>query len=244
MTAFLGNILGSLLKLVYDLVSSIGTEPEKFSYFAMAIIITTIIFKLMLLPLNMKQMQSTKKMGEIQPELQALQKKYKNDPQTQQIKMQELYKKHNFNPMGGCFPMLLQFPIIIAFFAVFREPAKYAFTDPTVYANMNKAFLWISNLEKPDPYMWGLPLLAAVTTYGLNKAMQAMQPPPAAGAGGAASSAASTQKMMSVFLPIMIFFSARSFAAGLALYWVISNIFTIGQQLMMQGPSPKVKEEK
>lgn len=242
MTAFLGNILGSLLKFVYDLVSNLGVEPENFSYFAMAIIITTIIFKLMLLPLNMKQMQSTKKMGEIQPELQKIQKKYKNDPQTQQMKLQELYKKHNYNPMSGCFPMLIQFPIIIAFFAVFREPAKYAFTNPEVYSSMNKAFLWIENLENPDPYMWGLPLIAAATTYGLNKAMQAMQGVPSA--GGSDNAAASTQKMMSVFLPIMIFFSARSFAAGLALYWIISNLFTIAQQIIIKRPSLKVKEEK
>ena len=242
MTAFLGNILGNLLKFVYDLVANLGSEPENFSYFAMAIIITTIIFKLLLLPLNMKQMKSSKKMSEIQPELQAIQKKYKNDPQTQQMKLQELYKKHNYNPAAGCFPMLIQFPIIIAFFAVFREPAKYAFTDPAVYAGMNKAFLWIENLENPDPYMWGLPLIAAATTYGLNKAMQAMQPAPPAGGGD--NPAASTQKMMSIFLPIMIFFSARSFAAGLALYWVISNVFTIAQQLIMQRPSLKVKEEK
>lgn len=237
MTAFLGNILGNLLKFVYDLVSNIGVEPENFSFFAMAIIITTIIFKLMLLPLNMKQMQSTKKMGEIQPELQKIQKKYKNDPQTQQIKLQELYKKHNYNPMAGCFPMLIQFPIIIAFFAVFREPAKYAFTNPQVYSNMNKAFLWIENLENPDPYMWGLPLIAAATTYGLNKAMQVMQPTPEKGGGD--NAAASTQKMMSIFLPIMIFFSARTFAAGLALYWVISNLFTIGQQMLIKRPSIK-----
>ena len=239
MTAFLGNILGNLLKFVYDLVANLGSEPENFSYFAMAIIITTIIFKLLLVPLNMKQMKSTQKMSEIHPELQALQKKYKSDPQTQQIKLQELYKKHNYNPAAGCFPMLIQFPIIIAFFAVFREPAKYAFTDPQVYASMNKAFFWITNLENPDPYMWGLPLLAAATTYGLNKTMQ----PPASGGGGN-DAAASTQKMMGIFLPVMIFFSARSFAAGLALYWIISNVFTMLQQIIMKRPSLNVKEEK
>lgn len=238
MIAFLGNIMGSLLKFVYDLVSNLGAEPENFSYFAMAIIITTIIFKLLLLPLNMQQMRSTKKMGEIQPELQSIQKKYKNDPQTQQIKLQELYKKHNYNPMAGCFPMLIQFPIIIAFFGVFRDPARFAFTNPEVYENMNKAFLWIENLENPDPYMWGLPLLAAATTFGLNKVMQ----PPSTGDGN--NAAASTQKMMSTFLPIMIFFSARSFAAGLALYWTISNAFTMIQQIIMKRPSLKVKEEK
>ena len=240
MTAFLGNILGSLLKFVYDFVANMGNEPEIFSFFAISIIITTVIFKLLLLPLNMHQMKATKKMSDIQPELQEIQKKYKSDPQTQQMKLQELYKKHNYNPAAGCFPMLIQLPIMLAFFAVFREPAKYAFTDPVMYANMNKAFLWIPNLENPDTILWGLPLLAAVTTYGLNKAMQ----PPSTGTGNSKDAAASTQKMMSTMLPIMIFFSARSFAAGLALYWIMNNIFTIFQQLIMKRPSLKVKEEK
>lgn len=236
MTAFLGNILGGLLKFVYDLVANLGNEPENFSFFAMAIIITTILFKLLLLPLNIQQIKSTKKVSEIQPELQKIQKKYKSDPQTQQIKLQELYKKHNYNPMAGCFPMLIQLPIMLAFFAVFREPAKYAFTNPEIYSNMNKSFFWISNLENPDAIMWGLPLLAAVSTLGLNKVMQ----PPT----GGDPAAASTQKMMTMFLPVMIFFSARSFAAGLALYWIIGNLFTIVQQLIMKRPSPTVKEEK
>lgn len=115
MTAFLGNILGSLLKFVYDLVSNIGPEPEKFSYLAMAIIITTILFKLLLLPLNLHQAKSSKKMAEIQPLMKEVQNKYKSDPQTMNVKLQELYKEHNYNPAGGCLPLLVQFPIIFAF---------------------------------------------------------------------------------------------------------------------------------
>lgn len=86
MKAFLGNILGALLRNVYSIISSMGTEPEQFSYYAMSIIVTTIIFKLLLLPMNLQQVKSTKKMGEIQPQLKEIQKKYKNDPQTQSIK--------------------------------------------------------------------------------------------------------------------------------------------------------------
>lgn len=115
MTAFLGKILGSLLKFVYDMVSTIGTEPASFSYYAMAIIITTIIFKLLLLPVSLHQTKSSKKMAEIQPLLKQIQTKYKNDPQTMQLKMQELYKQHNYNPASGCLILLVQLPIIFAF---------------------------------------------------------------------------------------------------------------------------------
>ena len=90
MMNFLGNILGGLLKFVYDIVSNIGTEPEMFSYYAMAIIITTIIFKLLLLPIGISTTKNQKKMSEIQPKMQAIQDKYKKDPQTMQMKMSEL----------------------------------------------------------------------------------------------------------------------------------------------------------
>lgn len=235
MTAFLGNILGSLLKFVYDMVSNLGPEPEKFSYLAMAIIITTILFKLLLLPLNLHQAKSSKKMAEIQPLMKEVQNKYKSDPQTMNAKLQELYKEHNYNPAGGCLPLLVQFPIIFAFFAVFREPARYAFTEPGVYEAMNKTFLWITNLDLPDPYMWGLPLLSAVTTYLQTQTMAGQNQDP---------QTASTMKTMNYMMPVMIFFASRSFAAGLALYWLVGNIFTIIQQLISRRSLPKVKGGK
>lgn len=235
MTAFLGKLLGPLLKFVYDIISTVGVEPSNFSYYSMAIIVTTIIFKLMILPIMLQQTKSTRMMGEIQPKMQAIQDKYKKDPQTMQIKMQQLYKEHNYNPMSGCLPLLIQFPIILAFFAVFREPAKYAFTEPGLYESINKVFLWIPNLDNPDPYMMGLPFLAAATTYLQSKLMA----PPSTGN----QQAESTQKMMTIFLPFMIFISAKSFPAGLALYWVLSNLFSIVQQLITNRFSEKIKEE-
>ncbi|WFA08314.1 YidC/Oxa1 family membrane protein insertase [Tissierella sp. Yu-01] len=236
MTAFLGNILGSLLRMVYNMVSTIGEEPAYISFYAIAIIITTIIFKLIILPLNLQQAKSTKKMSEVQPLMQQIQTKYKNDPQTMQVKMQELYKKHNYNPASGCLPLLIQLPIIIAFFSVFREPAKYAFTEPGFYEAMNKTFFWIQNLDQPDSLLWGFPLLAAATTY-----LQSLTMPSASNGD---PKTAQTMKSMNTFMPIMIFFMTRGFAAGLALYWVVGNTFTIIQQLISRRSLLKVKEEK
>lgn len=234
MMNFLGNLLGGLLKFVYDIVSNIGVEPEQFSYYAMAIIITTIIFKLLLLPIGISQSKSSKKMNVIQPKMKAIQDKYKNDPQTMQMKMTELYKEEKYNPASSCLILIVQLPIILAFFKVMREPAKFVFKTPGVYEAINKTFLWIPNLENPDPYMWGLPLLAALTTFLQSKTMA--QP-------GGDEKQQSTMKMMTMFLPIMIFFAAKGFAAGLALYWVLSNTFTIIQQLISNRSLGNVKEE-
>ncbi|MDX9917497.1 MAG: YidC/Oxa1 family membrane protein insertase [Gudongella sp.] len=236
MIGFLGNLLGSILKAVYGFVSTtIGTEFSQISFYAIAIIITTIIFKLMLLPINLQQTRSTKKMGEIQPLMKEIQTKYKSDPQTMQVKMQELYKQHKYNPASGCLILLVQLPIIFAFFAVFREPAKYAFTEPGMYINMAKNFFWIQNLENPDIYLWGLPLLSAVTTYLQSLTMGQSNKDPQAMA---------TQKMMNYMLPVMIFMAARSFPAGLALYWVVGNIFTIIQQVISNRSKLSIKGAK
>lgn len=224
MLAFLGNIMGSLLRTIYDVISAGGVEPDNISFYAISIILATIVFKLLLFPLNLKQMRATKKMGEMQPKLQEVQKKYK-DPQTQQIKLQELYKENNFNPAMGCLLPLIQMPILLAFFRVFREPITYAFPDPGMYESMNKAFFWIENLDNPDPYMWGLPLIAAATTYLHSKLMTKAS-------SGGDEKMQSTQQTMTTMLPIMIFISARSFPAGLALYWAVNNILSVVQQLI------------
>ena len=235
MRAFLGNIFGGLLKLVFDLVSKMGTEPEYFSFYAMAIIITTIIFKFILLPISLHQSKSTKKMNELQPKIKEIQNKYKNDPQTQQAKMMEVYKENNYNPMSGCLILLIQLPIILAFFAALRDPITYVFKSKSVYEAISKNFLWIPNLEEPDPYLWGLPLLAAITTYLQTILMTAnIQADPQTQA---------SQKGMNIFMPIFIFWAAKSFPAGLALYWVIGNIFQIIQQLIINRSLGQIKED-
>ncbi len=225
MTTFLGNILGKLFKVVYDMISSMGSEPGHFSYYAMAVIVTTIIFKIILLPLAIKQSKSTKVMGKIQPKLQEIQTKYKDDPMVQQKKMADLYKEHNYNPASGCLMLLIQMPIIIAFYKVMQQPVKFVFKDPAIYAAINKSFFWISNLENPDHLLYGLPLLAAITTYLQSAVMQA-------GTAGN-EQMESTQRTMNVFMPIMIFMMSRKFPAGLALYWVVSNGFGVIQQILV-----------
>lgn len=235
MSKFFAKPLGALLKLVYDLVSKAGAEPKYISFYAVAIILTTIIFKFILLPIGLSQTKSMKKMQDIQPKLKEMQDKYKNDPQTMQAKTMQLYKENKVNPFSGCLILIIQLPIILGFFNALRDPVTYVFKSKEVYAALSKTFLWITDLEQPDPYLWGLPLIAALTTYISSLTMNTGQ--------NIDPQAQATQKTMNIILPFMIWWAARSFPAGLALYWVVSNIFQIVQQIISNRSLGKIKEE-
>ncbi|WP_077369284.1 YidC/Oxa1 family membrane protein insertase [Anaerosalibacter sp. Marseille-P3206] len=235
MSKIFAKPLGGLLKLIYDLVSKVGTEPEHLSFYAIAIILTTIVFKFILLPIGLGQMKSMKKMNDIQPKLKEIQDKYKSDPQTMQAKTMEVYKENKVNPFSSCLILIVQLPILLGFFKALGDPVQYVFKSQELYNSISKTFFWISNLEKPDPYLWGLPLVAALTTYLQSITMKTAQSPD--------PQAAQTQKMMNTFLPIMIWFAARNFPSGLALYWVISNTFQIIQQLILNRSMGDIKEE-
>jgi len=243
--------LGVLLKFVYDMLVSFGLDFKILSAYSLAVIITTILFKLILLPLTLKQSKSMKNMQEIQPKLQELQKKYKNDPQTLNQKTLELYKEHNVSPFGGCFPLLIQFPIIIAYFRVMQFPVPYVFSDQSVYDSISRSFLWIKDIglapgAMVDGVMNGvgiagfnipiLAILAAITTYLSSKMIASAQPVQD-------GQAQSTQATMNIIMPLFILWIGSKYAAGLTLYWTISNIFQIVQQYFTNRSLGKIKEE-
>ncbi|RVU55881.1 YidC/Oxa1 family membrane protein insertase [Anaerosphaera multitolerans] len=216
------------LKLIYDvLASTFPSEPESISFFALSIIIATIILKAVMVPVTISQLRNQKKMAELQPELEKLQKKYKYDEKTLMVKQQQLYKDANYNMLSGCLPMIVQLVILMAFYRVFWEPAKYAFTDAKAFAEMSKNFFFIQNLEEIDSSMI-LGVIAALTTFltsfvsNLNPANKAMQN----------QQSQSMMTSMMVVMPIMIFIMARKMQAALVLYWTISNLFAIVQQLI------------
>ncbi len=117
--------LGFILNLIYQIVNNYGV----------ALLIFTVLVKLVLLPLSAKQQKSMVKMQQIQPKLTELQAKYKNDPQKQQQEMAKLYKEHNVNPAGGCLPMLIQLPILLCLYQVIAYPL-------TFMLNMNDSQSW------------------------------------------------------------------------------------------------------
>lgn len=201
-----------LEKFFYLLHSGIHTviSNNNISY-GLAIILFTIIIKLALLPLSIKQTKSTAKMGAIQPEMKKVQEKYKKDPQKSQQEVMKLYKENGVNPMGGCLPMLVQMPILFALFAVFQ---KLNF--------QGASFLWLTDLTKPDP-LYILPILSTVTTYFSSKLMQ----PPG---GGAQSKQTST---MNTGMAMFMGFMSIKFAGALVLYWVINNVLQVIQTLVI-----------
>lgn len=194
--------------------------------FGISIIIVTIIIRLAILPLMIKQTKSSKAMQALQPEMNALKEKYKSkDAATQQKLQQEtmaLFQKHGVNPLAGCFPLFIQMPILIGFYHAISRTRVIAEHD----------FLWF-DLGSPDPY-YILPLVAGVTTFIQQKMMMA---------GGAANQNPQ-MAMMLWMMPIMIVVFAISFPAALSLYWVVGNIFMIVQTYFIKGPELKMETGK
>ena len=176
-------------------------------------------------------------MSEMQPKIKAIQNKYGNDQEMMNIKMQELYKEEKFNPMGGCLPMLIQMPIIMGLFALLRNPMRYITKDSMIFA-FHEPFLWIKDLSQPDP--WILPIIAGVATFiafTMNRMLQDT-------GSDAANQSAAMMKMMQYIFPVMILWMARSFPAGLALYWAVSQIIQIGFNIHLQTMRKKIKREQ
>lgn len=178
--------------------------------YGIAIIVLTLIIKLLLLPLALKQIHSMKGMQELQPKIQALQKKYKNDKKQFQIEMQKLYQENGVSPLSGCLPLLIQMPFLIAiFYALQGFPY-----DPN-----HQSFLWLSSLaEKDTTYI--LPVLSGLSTFVIS-----WQTTP--------KDAQSNQKMMLYIMPIFITYISLSFPSGLVIYWVVCNVFQFVQQFFM-----------
>ena len=252
---FLAVPMGTLVRFIYNMVS--GIDSKYLSAYAISIIISTIIFKFIVLPLTLKQSKSMKKMQELSPKLQELQQKYGKDPQTLQRKQMELYKEANYSPFSGCLPLLIQFPIIIAFFYVIRDPVRYVFRDQVLFDTIYRSVVWINDFGftvnlafdcglvnglsmggMSLPFLgYAFPILAVisgVTTYLTTKLTA--QP-------SLNEQQASTQRTMNTMMPIMIFVFSIQFPAGLALYWVVSNLFQLVQQLIVLNSSKNPKEE-
>jgi YidC/Oxa1 family membrane protein insertase len=207
--------------VVYPLSMLIIYVAELFgNSYALSIIVVTILIRLLILPLMIKQTKSSKAMQALQPELQRLREKYSSkDAKTQQKLQQEtmqLFQKHGVNPLAGCLPLLVQMPILIGFF--------HAITRTKEIATQN--FLWF-DLGEADPYFI-LPLIAGATTFIQQKMMMA-----------GTENQNPQMAMMLWLMPIMIIIFAINFPAALSLYWVVGNIFMIVQTYFIKGPELK-----
>ena len=208
----LSNALGHVLRIIFELVQNYG----------LSIILFTILVKVLLLPLTIKQTKSTKAMQDIQPKIQEIQTKYKDKPEKQQQEIMKIYTEAKINPLAGCLPLLIQMPILIALFSVLREPVTYGvFADQAQFVNAAKGFLWIKDLTTPD---YILAILSGATTF----LMQTLMMPKDQQQG--------SMKIMTYVMSAMMLFWGFSFPAGLTLYWTIGNVFAIGQHYLIMNP--------
>ncbi|MBN1967583.1 MAG: membrane protein insertase YidC [Anaerolineae bacterium] len=203
----------------------------------LAIIAFTIIVRLITHPLTIQQQRSSKVMQELQPEMKKLQEKYKNDREKLSQAQMELYRKHGFNPMGGCLPLFIQLPIMIGLYqaiimALGATPLQLLDLSGRILVPglellvpLHNTFLGM-NLAQPDPTLI-LPILVLATSW----LSQRMIMPPSTGDDG--GQAAAMTRSMSTVMPIMFFFFALNFASGLSIYFVVSNLITMIQYTLM-----------
>ena len=220
MFAFLSVPLLSALNWVNGFIGNYG-----WSIIALTFIINAAMF-----PLRHKSNVSMRKMQEIQPQVKAIQDRYKHlkatDPARQKMntEMMELYRQKGVNPASGCVPMLLTFPVLLAFYSLLSEAIELR----------NAPFIWwIHDLAAPDPY-YVTPIL-----MGASQVLQQMMMP--------MTGADPVQQKMMLFMPILFTFLFLTSPAGLALYWFASNVLVIGQQVLtnkMIGPPPGTKVSK
>lgn len=189
--------------------------------YGLSIIIVTILIRILILPLMIKQTKSSKAMQAIQPEIKKLREKYSaKDQKTQQKLQQEtmkLFQENKVNPLAGCLPIFIQMPILFAFYHAISR----------TYEIKGSEFLWLQ-LGESDPYFI-LPLVAGVTTFIQQKMMLVPDNP--------------QMKALLYIMPIMIISFAAFFPSALALYWVVGNLFMIAQTYFITGPNVGKKGE-
>ncbi|MEA2498508.1 MAG: YidC/Oxa1 family rane protein insertase [Actinomycetota bacterium] len=249
------EVFGGILSGIYAVVKSYG----------LAIILLTILTRIVLLPLSIKQTRSMREMQRIQPEVKKIQAKHKGDKQKMNQEMMALYKEHGVNPFGGCLPLLMQFPVLIALFNVLRKPLSYMgdtalardlahhtlsvhqflgirldctaqFTiggkAPTMIPGTQQTPVCGDGIVDALPYLL-LVLLMGVTTWYQQRQMQAATQRPD-------GQQAQQMQMIGKIMPAFLMFFAFTFQSGLVLYWLTTNVWTIGQQRLMLAKAPPI----
>ena len=215
----LGRLITWSLTKMFQIVPNYG----------FVIIIFAFVVKILLNPLTKKSFQSTRRMQDLQPKIQALKEKHKNDPKKLNSAQAALFKSEGVNPLGGCLPMLLQMPILIAFFTIFRSTIEFRGAP---------FFGWITDLSVPDTLttIAGFPI--NILPFLMGATMFLQQKLMASPSGGA------QQKMMMYFMNVFFLFIFYSFPSGLNLYYSVFNVLSIVQQKYLTPSPKKIKKIK
>ncbi len=190
--------------------------------YGVAIILLTVVSKVLFYPLTVKSMRSMKAMQALQPQVNALRSKYQKDPQTLQRETLALYKKHRVNPMGGCLPMIAQVPIFYALYLALSVSVELQGSPFLCFGRVFGFDLWICDLAAHDP-TYVLPVLMGITMFMQQKMTPTMGDP--------------RQAKMMLFMPIIFTFMFLNLPSGLVLYWTVSNVLQILQQKLMDRPA-------
>jgi len=230
------SLMINILLFIYDLMGR---------NFGLAIILFTILIRLVMYPLTARQVKSSKAMQEMQEseEWQKIQKKYKDDREKLAQKQMEYYQEKGISPFGSCLPLLLQFPIIIGLYqAIIRSLAvtpiqlvnlSKHISDGANLIPINSQFLWmeLSEPERLHVFGYGIPILAilvVITSYVQTKMVSTGAP-----GGDSGGQGAQMTQAMSLYMPFFMGYLALTFASGLALYFIASNLTTIIQYLLL-----------
>lgn len=224
MFGLIARPFGYLLSFFYDIIGD----------YALAIVVFSVIVRVAMYPLYKKQIMSTAGMVTMQPKMREIQRKYANDRETMNIKLQELYKEEGYNPAAGCLPMLIQMFVITGLFGLLRYPLTYLGNDTEMVFAVHDSFLWIEDLSQPD--LWILPIISGVATFASFWMSSQNSTMPQAGNA--------MNMIMKYFFPIMIVWLARSYPAGLAIYWAISNFVQIFFNLRFKKLRKEIQEGK
>ena len=208
---FVGIIMGILTFLHENLKLGYGW----------VLILFGVLMRVVLFPLNQKAMRSQIKNMAVQPLIQEIQAKHKDNPEKLQKEMMKLYKEHGFNPLGGCLPMLLPWPVLIALFFVFQNTIELR----------GVPFLWLPDLSAPDPF-YILPAFLGISMFLLQWVSMRSMP-----------QTNQQMKMMMYFMPIMMVFIFFQLASGLNLYYATANIATLPQQIWIAGERKKAQAQ-
>lgn len=191
--------------------------------YGLAIIVITVIIKLLFWPLTRASTRSMKRMQALQPQMKALQEKYKDDPKRMNVKLMEFMKENKVSPLGGCLPMVIQIPVFIGFYQMLQNSIELR----------GASFLWACDLSQPDTVaiLAGFPINPLPLIMGATQLWQARLTPPSPGMDP-------VQAKMMQYMPLMFIFILYNFSSGLALYWTVQNLLSILQMKLTKASDP------
>lgn len=209
---------------LHALIISVGVTDPGWAY-VLAVIVLTVIIKTIVLPFSIKSIKSTRRMQEFQPVIKKVQEKYKNDPQKANMEMMKIYKENNISMTGGCLPMLIPLPILMALYYTFMQ----------ISGIQGVSFLWLPDLAGKDPY-YILPVLAALSTFIPSYLMTKANP--------AAESSGMNMMPMNVGMSLMMGFMSLNFPSLLVIYWVVGGIYQLVQTYFLNVKPVMAKKKE